>query len=257
MKRELLELGSIGGQRSSWGHNEGINNQNNSTQKQAFLPKERRIPIKGSNIRLIQRENTVISPLDRFELRVNKSTSSSLLPLRAEEPVLGAVSATPIIEAKKIDESRDRTQEDNFVSSAVRRATASSRKVRLYQTDELENLYRELTNQSPKRHRSGMMKSIPPSPVQLGQSKRPESSPMGKLSVLNIERPSSKDRNTALPTRFSYQSAHRPRSTLTSISCLPDRVNRLSTRQKKYGETLDVQKRCLQVNGTVKSVHSK
>lgn len=23
MKRELLELGSIGGQRSSWGHNEG------------------------------------------------------------------------------------------------------------------------------------------------------------------------------------------------------------------------------------------
>jgi len=54
MKRELLELGSIGGQRSSWGHNEGINNQNNSTQKQAFLPKERRIPIKGSNIRLIQ-----------------------------------------------------------------------------------------------------------------------------------------------------------------------------------------------------------
>ena len=57
------------------------------------------------------------------------------------------VSATPIIEAKKNDESRDRTQEDNFVSSAVRRATASSRKVRLYQTDELENLYRELTNQ--------------------------------------------------------------------------------------------------------------
>ena len=88
------------------------------------MPKERRIPIKGSNIRLIQskkltkyeilkleillirlrnphkfqvfrfdsflRENTVISPLDRFELRVNKSTSSSLLPLRAEEPVPGA-----------------------------------------------------------------------------------------------------------------------------------------------------------------------
>ena len=42
------------------------------------------------------------------------------------------------------------------------------------------------------------------SPVQLGQTKRPESSPMGKLSVLNIERPSSKDRNTALPTRLRF-----------------------------------------------------
>lgn len=34
MKRELLELGSIGGQRSSWGHNEGKDFQISRNSKQ-------------------------------------------------------------------------------------------------------------------------------------------------------------------------------------------------------------------------------
>ena len=60
---------------------------------------------------------------------------------------------------------------------------------------------------------------------------------------------------------YSYQSAHRPRSTLTSWSSLPDRSlgvkNVVLIKQKTFDDQREHERRCLQVNGISKSVHSK
>jgi len=258
MKRELLELGAIGDQ-STWGHNEQLNNLNNATQKAAFVPKERRLPIKGSNIKFLQRENTITSPLDGFELKCNKQTSSSVVPPSRPE-LSRAITATPIVESKHKAKSPD---DESFMSAALRRAATSSRNVRIYQSGELENLYKELLHQRSTGYTTTRMTKRSLSPIGSSLPSR-KSTPVkpGKVSVLTIERPSPK-RNNVIQTKLripcSYQSAHRPRSTLGSLSSQSSQSTRshFLTRQKTFQDKRDFEKRCLQINGTSKSVHFK
>jgi len=51
------------------------------------------------------------------------------------------VTATPLVEPKKKAQS---WSEENYMSAALRRAATSNRNIRAYQTEELENLYKEL-----------------------------------------------------------------------------------------------------------------
>ena len=176
------------------------------------------------------------SPLDGFELRCHRSVSSSLIsPYRPEisgaskyisfqerkaylcytiifsqsmgvlKIISNLVAATPIIVPRR---KANPPSDETYMSAAIRRAATSSRNVRAYQTDELEHLYKELLTKrqlknvekpltkvvffSPRSHRVGMYKTAPSPPP----SRKSTPIKNGKLTVLNIERPSSKGNNT-------------------------------------------------------------
>jgi hypothetical protein len=63
MRREMVELGPAKIDRRTASTREESNNLKNYTQRHAFLPKEKRVPVKGSNIRLLKRYVYVYSKL--------------------------------------------------------------------------------------------------------------------------------------------------------------------------------------------------
>jgi len=197
MRREMVELGPAKIDRRTASTREESNNLKNYTQRHAFLPKEKRVPVKGSNIRLLKRDPTSDSLLDSFELRPRRTASSSVLQDIAILP------SPMFVETKRKSST---VPLENFSSEPIRKSAATQRTLAAYHSSDVETLREKLRQKTPPVQVPQLHKSR----TEMGSPKTPKN----RLRIFTVESPNIRPRTQLFRTGSVYQGSHRPRTTL-------------------------------------------